>query len=175
MRVGRVSFSAVECALALVIFVLGGTCQSNAAPVEQPKCEGANIDVALAKSNALYVALWDDPKHGPAFYRAQAASLYDVIPACETLEKRAGLSETEITKYFAVALVGYCDIALSTTAAQSYQLGRDSMSACLNNLNKMHAVATARNWKTFFVYERRFRPIIEQTDQLLTDKGFPAK
>ncbi len=119
--------------------------------------------------------MWDHPTHGPAFFKAQAARLYDLIPKCDTLEERANLNDVQITKYSAIALLGYCDIAISMTAARFYQFARDSLSACLNNLNKTHAVAIARKWTKFLEYESRFGPLLKQTDQLLTEKGYPPR
>jgi hypothetical protein len=96
--------------------------RSDAAPAKQPSCEPANIEVALAKTRALHSAMWLEATHGPAFFKAQAARLYDLILACETLEQRMNLNDTQITKYGAISILGYCDIALSMTAARSYHL-----------------------------------------------------
>lgn len=136
-------------------------------------CTPQQIDATLAQVVKIHTAMWETTTKEPSAFHARLAQVMDSAPDCSSVSDSKKLTEPERSKWGAIALIGLCDAAITAQSAGALKEARSDLDACLGVHETYRAVATARDWTTFFVYEKRFMPLLKLLDKNLTEKGFP--
>ena len=133
-------------------------------------CTSQAIETTARRVAEFHRTLWDIGSTADKMYN-RLNIVFGNMPNCESSED--ALDDRHRSLYAFIFLVGYCDAAYVVASRKEYAHARALLDDCLSTHDSYRPLATARHWTSYFDYEKRFMPLLRQTDRRLTGLGYP--